>query len=175
MSNRLLDFADYIGGPDTIVVELFPRSQKRYTFNFGANVSGYSFSSDYQTIVLDQVAYDRTTGEPNFTETTVKGYFANVGVVPSGYISVSNTTTGVVSFTVPPSRYTGNIFPNARANVAATVVSFEWQDGANTFTSNKNVVRFLVMERWEPGVKTGDPSQETVQNGGFIALDTAST
>lgn len=175
MSNRLLDFADYIGGPDTIVVELFPRSQKTYSFNFNANISAYTFTSDYQTIVLDQVAYDRTTGEPNFTETSVKGYFANVGVVASGFINKINQANGVVSFTIPPNRYTGNVFPNARANVAATVVSFEWTDSANTFTSNKEVVRFLVLERWEPGTKTGDPSQETVQNGGFIALDTAST
>lgn len=169
MSNRVLDFANYIGGPDVQVIELFPRSQKAYTYNFGnTNVSSYSFSADYQTLVLDQVTYDRVTGDPNFTDTTVLGYFANVGIVPSENINNASANVGIVTLTIPENRYTGNIIPNARTNVVMTVLSFQWQT-ADT-PPQKDMHRWAIIERWEAGVKTGDPTQETVQNGGYVAL-----
>ena len=169
MSNRLLDFADYIGGPDTIVIEMFPRMQRKYTYNFGANVSTYQFSADYQSIVIDSVAYDRVTGDPNFTDSNVIGYFANVGTVGSTYISNASASTGVIEFTIPENRYVGKIRPNARDKVVATVVTFQWQN-SSAATSIKDAHRFLVLERWEPGVTPGDPTTETVANGGFQTL-----
>lgn len=171
MSNRLLDFADYIGGPDTIVIEMFPRMQRKYTYNFGANVSAYQFSADYQSIVLSSVTYDRVTGDPNFTDTTILGYFANVGTVGSAYISNASASTGVIEFTIPENRYTGKIVPNARDKVVATCVTFQWsQSTANT--AIKDAHRFLVLERWEPGVTPGDPTTETSAQGGFQVLTT---
>lgn len=169
MTSRLLNFADYIGGPDTIVIEMFPRSQKTYTFNFNTDVSAYQFSSDYQTIVLSDVTYDRVTGDPNFTDTTILGYFANVGTVSSSYINNASAAAGIVSYTIPSNRYTGKILPNARTKVAATVVGMEWATGSG-LTATKEVVRFLVLERWEPGVTPGDPTTETVAQGGFQTL-----
>ena len=169
MSNRLLDFADYIGGPDTIVIEMFPRMQRKYTYNFGLNVTGYQFSADYQSIVLDTVTYDRVTGDPNFAETTVIGYFANVGLVGNTYISNASASTGIVEFTIPENRYTGKIRPNARDKVVATCVTFQWSQGSAA-TAIKDAHRFLVLERWEPGVEPGDPTTETVAEGGFQAL-----
>lgn len=169
MSNRLLDFADYIGGPDTIVIEMFPRMQRKYTYNFNANVSAYQFSADYQSIVLSTVTYDRVTGDPNFTDTTILGYFANVGTVSNTYIDSTSVSTGVVGFTIPENRYTGKILPNARDKVVATCVTFQWsQSSANT--AIKDAHRFLVLERWEPGVTPGDPTTETVAQGGYQAL-----
>ena len=169
MSNRLLDFKDYIGGPDTIVIEMFPRMQRKYTYNFGSNVSTYQFSADYQSIVLSNVTYDRVTGDPNFTDTTILGYFANVGTVSNTYISTASASTGVVEFTIPENRYTGKILPNAREKVVATCVTFQWSQGAAA-TSIKDAHRFLVLERWEPGVTPGDPTTETVAQGGYQAL-----
>lgn len=169
MSSRLLDFADYIGGPDTIVIEMFPRMQRKYTYNFGLDISTYEFSADFQSIVLDTVTYDRVTGDPNFAETTVIGYFGNVGVVNNAFISVQNASTGIVEFTIPQERYTGKIRPNARTNVVATCVTFQWShDSAATAIKDAN--RFLVLERWEPGVDPGDPTTETSAQGGFEAL-----
>jgi hypothetical protein len=170
MSNRLLDFADYIGSPDTQVIELFPRSQKAFQYNFNnANVAAYQFSADYQTIVVDTVTYDRVTGDPNFTDSTVVGYFANVGLVSNSYINTATASTGTVTLTIPENRYLGNITPNARANVVITVLSFQWNT-SNTTTAQKDSHRWAIIERWEPGVKVGNPREETVYNGGFISL-----
>ena len=173
MSNRLLDFANYIGSPDTQVIELFPRSQKTFTYSFNTNVTGYVFSADYQTIVIDQMSYDRETGNPNFTDSTVVGYFANVGVVGNAYISVTNPTTGQVNLTIPENRYMGNIFPNARANVAITVLSFQW-DSSSASTARKDLHRWAIIERFDPrtGGRIGNPRLETNVsiNGGFVSL-----
>jgi hypothetical protein len=169
---RLLDYADFVGGPDVITIEMFPRQQRKFTYNFGANVSAYEFSADHQSIVIDQVAYDRSTGDPNFSESQVIGTFANVSQIDPSYITVTNAATGVVEFTIPEQRYTGQLIPNARTKVVATVVTFEWNESSSP-TAVKDAHRFLVLERFEPGVPPGDPTLETVENGGYVALTTA--
>ena len=164
---RLLDFSQYLGGPDDVeVIEMFPRQQKKFQYNFGANVAAYTFSADKQTLVLDQVSYDRDTGNINFTETNVIGYFdntANIGTsnasVSSTYIDRSQSSTGVVTFTIPSDRYTGTILPNARENVVMTVVGFEWQDASTP--PRKELHRWAIVERWEPGVTIGDPTLDS--------------
>ena len=155
MSGRLLDFKQYIGGADNVItLELFQRSRKTYTYDFGFNVSGYTFSSDYQSILLDTVTYDRATGLPNFTDTTVLGYFDNYSTISSSFFNTGDAATGTVVFTIPEDRYTGLLFPNARSYVVATVVSVQWDDSADAFY---NTHRFLILERWEPGSNMGDP------------------
>ena len=159
MSGRLLDFKSYIGGSDNVqVIELFPRSQKTFTYNFNTNVSAYTFSSDYQTIVLDQVTYDRVTGDPNFTETTVIGFMNTTGNVSNSLINNASASTGVVTFTIPQNRYTGKIIPNARDKVVMTVVSFQWTTGDTP--AQQDMHRWAIIERWEPGVTPGDPTSE---------------
>jgi hypothetical protein len=157
---RLLDFSQYLGGPDDVeVIEMFPRQQKKFQYNFGSNVSTYTFSADKQTIVLDQVAYDRDTGNINFTDTTVIGYFDNTGNIGAGNIDTSISNTGVVTFTIPSDRYTGTILPNARNNVVMTVVGFQWQDASTP--PRKDMHRWAIVERWEPGVTIGDPTLDS--------------
>jgi hypothetical protein len=158
---KLLDFSQYLGGPDSVeVIEMFPRQQKRFVYNFGANVSTYTFSSDYQTVVLDQVSYDRETGNINFTDTNVIGYFQNTAnIAANTYINTSSANTGIVEFTIPSDRYTGTIMPNARTNVVMSVVAFQWQDA--TTPPRKDMHRWAIVERWEPGVTIGDPTLDT--------------
>lgn len=154
MSGRLLDFKQYIGGADNVItVELFQRSKKIYTYNYGFNLSGYSFSADYQSILLDTVTYDRITGLPNFTDTQVLGYFDNYSAVPGGNFDLSGAAGGSITFTIPEDRYTGKIYPSARDNVVATVVGFQWDNS----TVSQNTHRYLILERWEPGTQMGDP------------------
>lgn len=80
MSGRLLDFSNYVGGSDNVqVVELFTDTQQTYEYNFAnADITNYSFTIDYQTLVVDTVAYDRQTGLPSFSNSSITGYFANV-------------------------------------------------------------------------------------------------
>lgn len=166
MSGRLLSFKDYTGGADNVqVIELFPRSKKSFTYDFDRNVTGWNFSADYQTIVLDQVTYDRVTGDPNFTDTTVIGYFGTASNVSGSYIDETSASTGQITLTIPENRYTGSLTPNARENVAMTVLSFEWEtdDSPNT---QKDSHRWAIIERWEPSVSPGDP---TLSNS-FIRL-----
>lgn len=154
--SRVLTFKEYLGGADSVIsVEMFPRSKKTYTYNFNADVTGYTFSCDYQSILLDNVTYDRTTGLPNFADTVVLGYFNNYTASPTINPPIVVTpVAGIVTFTIPDNRYIGNIYPNARANVVATVMSMEW----TTSTGDKNSHRYLILERWEPGVPMGDPT-----------------
>jgi len=165
MSGRLLDFKSYIGGADNVqVIELFPRSQKTYTYNFGTNVSAYTFSADYQTLVLDSVTYDRVTGDPNFTDTNVIGYMNTVGNVSNSLINNTSASSGIVTFTIPQNRYTGKIIPNAREKVVMTVVAFQWTIPGSP--DQQDMHRWAVIERYEPGVTLGDPTTEA----NFVSL-----
>lgn len=160
MSGRLLDFSQYLGGADNVItLELFPRSQKIFTYNFDEPVTDYIFTGDYQSLLLDQVTYDRNTGLPNFADTLVFGSFDNYTQIDGANfdkISVANKCV----FVIPSERYTGKVFPNARQNVVATVVSFEWQKSAGAL-EQKNTHRYVILERWEPGVEAGDPTTNT--------------
>ena len=157
MTTRLLDFADYIGGPDTIVLEMFPRMQRKYTYNFNTNISAFQFSADYQSLVLSEVTYDRVTGDPSFTTTTILGSFPTVSNVSNTLISVTNAAAGTVELTIPENRYTGNIIPDARTKVVGTVLTFQWATSSAS-TALKDAHRFLILERYEPQVPIGDPT-----------------
>jgi len=163
MSGKLLDFKQAIGGADNVIVlEMFPSSQKEFEYNFNANISTYTFEADYQTLVLDEVTYDRITGNVNFANTSVVGYFANAEI-SNTFIDTNDLNTGIVRLTIPKNRYTGNIVPNARANVPATVVGFSWTDTVANITESH---RWVILERYEPDVTPGNPRDEA----GFIAL-----
>lgn len=171
MSGRLLDFSQFLGGADDVkVIEMFPRDRKAFVYNFGTDVSTYTFSGDYQTILLDTVTYDRITGLPNFTDTTVIGYFTNTANLTVGSssqdISNASAASGTVKLTIPENRYTGNVIPNARNYVPCTVLSFEWQD--NSSPPQKQRHRYCILERFDPqvGKVPGDPRNEA----NFVAL-----
>lgn len=155
MSGRLLDFKSYIGGADNVqVIEMFPTTQKTFTYNYGTDITNYTFEADYQTLVVDTLTYDRLTGDPNFTESNVIGYFANAEI-GNANIVVTDAVAGTVDFTIPAQRYTGNITPSARTDVPITVVGFTWTDTGKT----PNVVeshRWAVIERYEPDVPVGN-------------------
>jgi hypothetical protein len=191
MSGRLLDFSQYVGGADNVkVIEMFPKDQKSFRYNFGSNVSLYNFTADYQSILLDTVTYDRISGLPNFTETSVLGYFTNTANVDAGNFNTASANTGLVVFTIPADRYTGNVVPNARENVVATVLSFQWEIPAEGGTPlQRDRHRWCILERFDPtvGKVPADPALETnyvplgvgaitgISNSGADALRTAGT
>jgi len=158
MSSRLLDFSQYIGGSDNVqVINLFPRSQKTFTYDFGEDVSLWTFTADQQSLVIDNIAYDRATGLPNFSESTITGYMNTVtSIDPATFISNTNAALGQIDFTIPDDRYTGQLLPNARKSPVMTVVSFEWQSDATPPVKDSH--RWAIIETWEPGVTVGDPT-----------------
>ncbi len=168
MSGRVLDFKQYIGGMDNVMVEeMVPSLQKTYRYDFGTDITNYSFELSGQTLVIDTLTYDRVTGSPNFTDSTVTGYFANVDY-GAGNVNVVNATLGTVDITIPAQRYTGNIIPDARTTVPVTVVSVKWTD-SNTTPSQTSSHRWAILERYEPDVTPGNPTLEA----GYTAIPTS--
>ena len=153
----VLSFSDYIGGPDEVIAaQSFPSDQKSYLYNFGVNVTGWTFSADYQTIVVDSVTFNRFTGQPNFSNSRVIGFFAKQELTGGNAPEVINATTGSVRLKVPAGMYTGPILPDARASVPIVVVSLTWTDSetyANTMSH-----RWAFVQAWEPDVTIGDPT-----------------
>lgn len=152
---------------NVIVEEMVPSKQKTYRYNFGANISQYNFELSAQTIVVDTLAYDRLTGQPNFTTSTVLGSFANVDF-GAGNVNVVDAGAGTVDITIPSQRYTGNIIPDARTNVPITVVSVKWTD-TSTSPTQTDSHRWAILERYEPDVTIGNPTLDA----GFTAIPTS--
>jgi hypothetical protein len=160
MAAGVLNFAQYLGGADNIQIEqIFPSTQRTLSYNFATNITGWNFNVDYQTIVVDTVAFDRNTGQPNFANSSVIGYFPSGVVSTATYISVTNASTGLVNITIPGGLYTGPILPDARANVPITVVGVTWLD--NSSPRQVNTHRWAFLMAWEPGVPPGDPTDST--------------
>lgn len=170
MSGRLLTFSQYIGGADNVkVIEMFPATQRSFTYNFGTDITNFSFKLDHQTIVVDTVAYDRNTGEPSFASSSVIGYFPTVSDVTSGNVNTISALLGTTQITIPSDRYTGQLLPDARTNVPITVFSVEWTED-NRVPPVTSLHRWAIIERWEPGVTIGDPRSESSANGGYVSL-----
>jgi hypothetical protein len=168
MSGRVLAFKDYIGGMDNVIVEeMVPSKQKTYRYNFGVDISNYSFELSSQTIVVDVLSYDRLTGDPSFSDSSVLGSFANVDF-GSGNVNVVSSGDGTVDITIPAQRYTGQIIPDARTNVPITVISVKWTDTTTT-PSQTDSHRWAILERYEPDVTIGNPTLDA----GFTAIPTS--
>ena len=159
-----LDFSQYIGGNDTIQTEItFPSSQKTVVYDFGQNITGWTFLADHQTVVADTITYDRT-GAPNFSSTQLIGTFPYGNINTSTYVKVLSTSSGTVALTIPGGLYTGTIIPDARSHTPITVVGFTW-----TSTSTPPQVqthRWALIQSWEPGVSPADP----VLNGSYTPI-----
>ena len=169
MSGRLLDFKSFVQGADNVVVEdIFPSTVKTYTYDYDTDVTNYNFTAEYQTIIADVVTYDRNTGLPNFTDTTIIGFFGNgMGQSIPGSNIINNGTAGTVNFTVPASMYAGPIIPNARINVPMTIVTFNWTN-QNVTPNTVESHRWCFMQRWESSVSPADP----VLDSAYVPLGT---
>ena len=161
----ILDFQQYIGGPDAVQVEqIFPSNQRTLIYNFGQDVTGWTFTADYQTLVIDTVAFNRTTGKPNFSNSTVIGSFAKVDVSGEFIPAVISASAGTVKVHLPADMYTGAIIPDARQNVPVTVFALTWTDDSTPAQINTH--RWALVQCWEPDVTVGDPTEEV----GYAAL-----
>lgn len=165
MSAGILSFSDYIGGPDEITAEqIFPSDQKSYRYDFGVNVTDWTFTADYQTLVVDVVTFNRYTGKPNFANSKVIGSFDKVELTGDDAPVVVSASEGTVDLRIPAGMYTGPIVPDARVNVPITVVALTWTT-ADTYPVVQTH-RWAFVQAWEPDVAVGDPTQDA----GYTAL-----
>ena len=155
----ILDFQQYLGGPDAVQVEqVFPSNQRTLLFTFSTDITGWTFSVDHQTIVVDQIKFNRTTGKPNFSDSTVIGTFPKVDLVSPWAPEVVNAAEGTVKVHFPANMYSGPIIPDARANVPITVFSVTWSD--NSTPAQIVSQRWALVQCWEPDVVAGDPTTD---------------
>ena len=164
----VLTLGQFLGGPDNVKVEgAFPSTQKTYSYNFNQSIVGWTFKLDYQTVVVDQIAYDRN-GDPNFANSRVVGYFPGGVISTATYISVVSSAAGTVNVTHPGLLYpeANGILPDSRANVPLLVVSFAWTNNATPPVTNLHRVAKILS--WEPNVLPVDPTTLTTTN--FVSI-----
>lgn len=161
----VLTFDQYIGGADQLIIEqAFPSTQRSVVYNFDRDIAGWTFSADYQTLVVDEIAFNRYTGAPNFANSTIIGYFPKVDITGDNVPVAINSTTGTVKVTFPSQMYPGTIIPDARKNIPIVVFGFTWTISATpsqTFTH-----RWAFIQCYEPDVTIGDPTTYS----GYTAL-----
>lgn len=160
MAAGVLSFSQYLGGADNIQIEqIFPSTQRTLQYNFSQNITAWTFHLDHQTIVVDTMTFDRNTGEPNFANSNVIGYFPSANISTGTFVTVTDTVNGLVNITIPGNLYAGPILPDARANVPITIVGVTWSD--NSSPVNTNTHRWAFIQCWEPGVTPGNPVDST--------------
>jgi hypothetical protein len=156
----VLNFANYIGGADNIQIEqIFPSTQRTMVYNYGQNITDWRFNVDSQTIVVDTMAFDRNTGEPNFAASTVIGVFPKTQISTATNVNVISASSGTVGITFPGGLYSGPVLPDARKNVPITIVGVTWSTG--DLLPQVNTHRWAFIQSWEPGVTAGDPTTMT--------------
>lgn len=159
----VLTFDQYIGGADQLIIEqAFPSTQRSVVYNFDRDITGWTFAADYQTIVVDSIAFNRYTGAPNFANSTVIGSFAKVDITGPLAPEVINAAVGTVKVTFPAEMYSGPIIPDARKNVPIVVFGFTWNIATTptqTFTH-----RWAFIQCYEPDVALGDPTTDPGYN-----------
>jgi hypothetical protein len=160
----VLNFNEYVGGPDEVIAEQwFPSNRRTLVYNFNRNIVDWTFEVDFQTVVVDTVTFNRYTGRPNFASSRIIGSFAKQEMsdfAGGAYVPTAiNTAVGTVRVTHPNGMYTGGIVPDARANVPIVVVSFTWTDASSPIT-NISSHRYALLQAWEPDVTIGDPVDE---------------
>lgn len=158
----VLLFEDFIGGPDNLHVQsIFPSTQKTYTYDFGKDVTGWTFQLDHQTLIVDSVTFVRSTGEPNFDNSKVLGYFPKEDLDSEIYVNTDNALDGLIKVTIPGGLYTGPIVPDARKYVPITIVGVTWSTPTGELLPPTiETHRWVLLQSWEPDVVPGDPTTD---------------
>jgi hypothetical protein len=158
-------FSQWLGGGDkTQLLKAVPSAQKILQYNFGVDVTGWTFSTTYQTIVVDTLATDRLTGDPNFTTTKMLGAFPEVTVTAPNEPEVIDALQGIVNLYIPANMYTGPIIPDKQKNIPIVVVGFSWTTASTPAEADN--MRWGIIQNWQPLAPEGDPTLE----GTFVAL-----
>lgn len=153
----ILTLSNYLGGPDQVtVLQAFPSDQRSYQYDYQRDITGWTFAADYQTLVVDSIAFNRFTGEPNFSNSRVIGSFPKVEIQGSLAPEVIDAAAGLVRITLPANMYAGPIIPDARRNVPVVIVGVTWTNTDTPPATQTN--RWGLILAWEPDVPVGDPT-----------------
>jgi hypothetical protein len=167
--------SQYLGGPDNVQLEqIFPSDQRILQYNFGVNITGWTFKVEAQTIVVNPITYDTRTNQPNFASSQVIGYFdphviADTSQTTSTYVRFVDASTGLLDITVPSNLYQGPILPDARQDAPITIVSVSWTGVADSVVGTPaptSTHRWAFLNCWQPGVTPGDP----ISYSGYTAI-----
>ncbi len=167
----ILTFDQFIGGPAVLGGEITTQDQKSITMTLkdsngdALDLTSYTFDVDYQTIVVDTLAYDRNTGVPNFSSSTVAGTFAQGEVDVATYLNKADTT-GVFTLTLPAGMYSGPVIPNARTNVPIVVVSIKVNNGETPARIDTYRLAYIIRFSPDDATTVGDPTADS----GYTAI-----
>ena len=154
----VLSFSQFLGGPDEVITEsIFPSTQRTLLYNFGQDITGWTFIVEHQTLIVDEIGFSRQ-GEPNFSKSSVIGSFPKVLLSVPYAPEVTDELLGLVKVHFPSNMYTGPIVPDARKNVPVTIFSLTWTDAQTPVQTNSH--RFSLLQNYEPGVTIGDPTTD---------------
>ena len=164
----VLTFKQFIGGADNLILRQgFPSDSTNLIYNFGQDITSWTFAADQQTLVVDTITYDRFTGEPSFTNSKVIGSFAKAEITGANAPAITNASSGLARVTLPAGMYTGPLVPDARKNVPITVVGVTWTTYEASGPDQTNTHRWAIVQSWEPDVTVGDPTTD----GGYTAFN----
>ena len=159
----ILSTSEFLGGPDNIITEqIFPSNQKtiigqiKDDAGLPIDLTGWTFVADYQTLIVDQIGFNRTTGKPNFSNSTVIGSFPKVEVAAPYEPTVTDAAQGIFKVHFPAGMYSGPIIPDARVNVPMTIYSLTWTDDSTPAQVISQ--RWCFIQNYEPDVTVGDPT-----------------
>ena len=164
----ILDFQQFIGGADQIKCEsVFPSNQRTLLYTFSVDITGWTFSADYQTLVVDAVTFNRNTGQPNFASSKVIGYFDKVDITGGNVPVIVSAVAGTLKVHMPANMYSGPIIPDARQNVPITIFALTWTDDSSPTQINTH--RWALIQNYEPDVEIGDPTLHADYNALVVA------
>lgn len=150
-------FNEFIVGPNTIDIQKFyPSSRQRLLVNLGTDITGYTIAADYQVLVVDTIAFDRHSGDPNFAESTLIGTFPLTEITGGDVPTITDATAGDVEVVIPADMYTGPMYPGDRTNALVAVVGFTYTD-LDGFIETIRIPRLI---SYEPDVAIGNPVDE---------------
>lgn len=147
-----MTFSQYIGDSNVQTKTAYPSDRSTVSINFGEDVTNYTFDADYQVLIIDALAFDRSDA-PNYKDSSVIGTFAKVVMAGGDVPVVTNATNGDVTFTFPEDMYSGLMLPDARKNVPIVSVGFRYTRADGT----TDAVVYAVRLKYEPGNAIGDP------------------
>jgi len=151
-----LTFNDWIVGPNTTPIrKYYPGSRTSTLINFGTDISGYSFETEYRVFVADAIAFDRS-GEPNFTQSSVLGYFNSVIIAGGDIPAVVDASIGTLNLIYPADMYTGKLLSGSRNKPVISVVTLKYTNGSGDIDH----LRFPLLIAYQPSIEFGDPTAE---------------